>query len=143
MLGMFHYTLWGDKAEISFEESLKDLKEENSDIVRELLDIIEYNRSRIKSIEIEYEDDEIPLDIYASYSVQQIMVAFGKTKEDYMYPMREGALYIEEKNTDLFFITINKNEEDYLPSTMYNDYAKSSKFFNWESQSTIGVDRKK
>lgn len=47
---------------------------------------------------------------------------------------------MDGKNTDLFFITINKNEEDYLPSTMYNDYAINSELFNWESQSTIGVD---
>lgn len=140
MLGMFHYTIWGNKPEISYKESLKDLKQDNPDIVKELLDIIEYNREKIKSIEIEYEDPEIPMDIYASYSIQQIMAAFGKTKEDYIYPMREGVLYIEEENTDLFFITINKNEEDYLPSTMYNDYAKNSELFNWESQSTTGVD---
>src|SRR5699024_7700810 len=80
------------------------------------------------------------LDIYASYSIQQIMVAFGNTNENYIYPLREGTLYIKEKHTDIFFITINKNEEDYLPSTMYNDYAKNSELFNWESQSTIGSD---
>jgi len=140
MMGMFHYSIWGEKPKVSYKESLNDLKKDNPDIVRELLEIIQYNRKRIKAIEIEYEDREIPLDIYASYSIQQIMVAFGKTKEDYMYPMREGVLYIEEENTDLFFITINKNEEDYLPSTMYNDYAISSELFNWESQSTTGTD---
>ena len=140
MLGMFHYTMWGNKPEINYKQSLKDLKEGNRDIVMELLDIIDYNKSKIKAIEIEHEDKGIPLDIYASYSTDQIMVAFRKTKEDYKYPMREGAVYIEEENTDLFFITINKNEEDYLPSTMYNDYAKNSELFNWESQSTIGVD---
>lgn len=140
MLGMFHYTTWGNKPEISYEESLKDLKEDNPDIARELLDIIDYNKGKIKAIEIEYEDNEIPLDIHASYSVQQIMVAFGKSREDYEYPMREGVLYIEEEHSDLFFITINKNEEDYLPSTMYNDYAKNSELFNWESQSTTGVN---
>ena len=26
MLGMIHYTLWGDKAEISYEDSLEKLK---------------------------------------------------------------------------------------------------------------------
>lgn len=139
MLGMFHYTIWGKKPEVSYEESLKDLKVRNADIVKELLDIIDYNKKNMKNIEIEYEDDDIPLDIYASYSVQQIMVAFEKTKEDYEYPMREGALYVEDKHTDLFFITINKNEEDYLPSTMYNDYAKSSELFNWESQNIIST----
>lgn len=140
MLGMFHYTVWGNNPEVSYKESLEILREHNPDIVRELLDIIEYNLRNIKSIEIEYEDENIPLDIYASYSIQQIMVAFGKTKENYTYPMREGILFVEDKNSDLFFITINKNEEDYLPSTMYNDYAKSSELFSWESQSTTGVD---
>lgn len=138
MLGMIHYTIWGNKPEISYEQSLKDLKKYNIDIVKELIDIISYNEKNIKNIELKYED--LPLDIYASYNIDQIMVAFGKTKEDYKYPMREGVLYIEESHTDLFFITINKNEEDYLPSTMYNDYAKNSELFNWESQSTTGVD---
>lgn len=132
MLGMFHYTIWGNKPEISYEESLKDLKRDNPDIVRELLEIISYNLGRIKAIEIEYEEEGIPLDIYASYSVQQVMVAFGKTKENYKYPMREGAVYNEEEHTDIFFITINKNEEDHLSTTMYNDYDKSSELFNWE-----------
>ena len=140
ILGMFHYTIWGGKPEFSYEESLNDLKNENPDIVSELLDIIDYNRGEIKAIEIEYEDKEVPLDIYASYTTDQLMVAFGKTREDYKYPIREGVLYIEDKHTDLFFITINKNEEDYLPSTMYNDYAKSKDLFNWESQSTTGVN---
>lgn len=140
MLGMFHYTIWGNKPDISYEKCLNDLKNNNPDIVRELLDIIDYNKDKIKAIEIEYEDDEIPLDIYASYTTDQIMVAFEKTREHYKYPIREGVLYIEDKHTDLFFITINKNEEDYLPSTMYNDYAKSRELFNWESQSTIGIN---
>lgn len=140
MLGMFHYTIWGNKPEVSYKESLKELIEDNADIVRELLDIIDYNLGNIRSIEIEYEDEEIPLDIYASYNLQQLLVAFGKSTESRMFPLQEGVLYVKEKNTDLFFITINKNVEDYLPSTMYNDYAKNNELFNWESQSKIGVE---
>ena len=34
MLGMFHYTIWGNKPEQSYKESLKDLKLKNPDIVR-------------------------------------------------------------------------------------------------------------
>lgn len=117
-----------------------ELKEENQDIVKELLEIIDYNLSKLRVIEIPYEDEEIPLDIYASYTTNQIMVSFGKTTEDKLYSFREGVLYIKEKNTDIFFITINKNESDYLPSTMYNDYAISSELFNWESQSTTSVE---
>lgn len=140
MLGMLHYTVWGKKPAKTYKKSLLDLKVNNVDIVNELLEIIEYNLRKIKLVEIEYEEKEVPLDIYASYNIQQIMVAFGRTNERYEQPLREGVLYIEEKNTDIFFITINKMEEDYLPSTMYNDYAKNSELFNWESQSNTGVE---
>jgi len=140
MLGMIHYTIWGDKPEVSYEKSLRDLKKYNMDIVREILDIINYNKSKLKTIEIAYEDKKIPLDIYASYNIDQVMVALGKTTESHKFPMRQGVLYIEDKHTDLFFITINKNEEDYLPSTMYNDYAINSELFNWESQSTTSIE---
>lgn len=140
MLGMFHYTLWGKEPESSYMDSLRILKEENQDIVKELLDLIDYNLSKLKVLEIPYEDKDIPLDIYASYTTNQIMAAFGKATEEKQYSMREGVLFIKEKNTDLFFITINKNESDYLPSTMYNDYAISSELFNWESQSTTSVE---
>lgn len=140
MLGIFHYTLWGKGPESSYMQSLRILKKDNQDIVKELLEIIDYNLSKLRVIEIPYEDEEIPLDIYASYTTNQIMVAFGKTTEDKQYSFREGVLYIKEKNTDLFFITINKNQSDYLPSTMYNDYAISSDLFNWESQSTTSVE---
>jgi hypothetical protein len=57
-----------------------------------------------------------------------------------MYPFREGVHCFLEKNTDIFLVTINKNEEDYIPSTMYNDYAISNELFHWESQSRTSVD---
>jgi len=140
MLGMFHYTLWGKEPEKNYMDSLRILKNKNQDIVKELIEIIDYNLSKLKVIEIPYEDEEVPIDIYASYTASQIMVAFKKSNEEKSFSHREGVLYIKDRNTDLFFITINKNENDYLPSTMYNDYAISSELFNWESQSTTSID---
>lgn len=139
LLAMFHYTIWTDIPDKSYVDSVNRLKEYNKDLVREMLDIIDYNKKNIKNIEIPYNDKDIPLDIYASYSIEQVMAAFGKTTENKKYPMRQGVLYIKEKNTDLFFITINKNEEDYLPTTMYNDYAINKELFHWESQSTTSI----
>jgi hypothetical protein len=37
--------------------------------------------------------------------------------------------------TDLLFITLNKSEAPFSPSTRYNDYAISTQEFHWESQS--------
>lgn len=139
MLAIFHYTIWTDKPALSYRDSLKTLKEDNPDLVGELLEIIDYNKGKIKVLEEEYHR-EIPLDIHASYTLDQILAAFGKHTEKKKTSFREGVLYIKERNTDLLFITINKNEEDYLASTMYNDYAINRNLFNWESQSTTGVD---
>ena len=140
LLGMFHYTIWGKKPEKSYIESLEQLKRKNQNIVLELLDIIKYNKKSIKIKEINYEDASVPLDIYASYNLDQVLVAFGKSHETYEYPFREGVLYLEDHHTDIFFITINKNEEDYLPTTMYNDYAINNELFHWESQSRTSID---
>ncbi len=38
--------------------------------------------------------------------------------------------------TDVFFITLNKTEKDYSPTTMYDDYALDETHFHWQSQST-------
>ena len=56
------------------------------------------------------------------------------------YPLREGVLYIEEKKTDVFLITLNKVEKHFSPSTMYEDYAINDELFNWQSQSRTSID---
>lgn len=139
LLVMFHYTVWGKVPEKSFLDSLKRLKEENSDMVNELIEIIDYKLLQQNIVEKAYEDTDIPLDIYAKYSVDQVMAVFGKTTETHKYPFRQGVLYVEDKNTDLFFVTINKVEGDYLPTTMYNDYAIDNHRFHWESQGTTSI----
>jgi len=139
LLAMFHYTVWGKVPEVSFLDSLKRLKENNPDMVRELIEIIDYKLGHQKIIEKPYEDAEVPLDIYAQYSVDQVMAAFGITNENRKLPLVAGVYYVREKNTDLFFVTINKVEGDYLPTTMYNDYACDNHLFHWESQGATSI----
>ncbi len=43
-------------------------------------------------------------------------------------------------NSDLFFITLEKAEDHYSPTTMYRDYAISPDLFHWESQSLTSVE---
>lgn len=139
-LSLLYYTIWNEKPEVDFNTSFKTLKEEDPDMVKEILEILDYNLANLDRIEIAYKDDNIPLDIYANYHRDQILAAFGKSDENKKHSLREGILYIKEENTDLLFITLNKNEKDYVPTTMYNDYAINSKLFNWESQSTTSID---
>lgn len=41
---------------------------------------------------------------------------------------------------DTFFITLNKSEKDYSPSTLYEDYAINERLFHWKSQSRTTVE---
>ncbi len=34
------------------------------------------------------------------------------------------------------FVTLNKSDKDYSPTTMYNDYSINEDLFHWQSQST-------
>ena len=44
-------------------------------------------------------------------------------------------LFDETTNSDYFFVTLEKSEEHYSPTTLYKDYAISPTLFHWESQS--------
>lgn len=84
--------------------------------------------------------DEYPLDLYCSYTLDQILVALGKHTEQKRSHFREGVLYIAEKDLDVFFVTLNKSEKDYSPSTMYQDYSINEELFHWQSQSRTTVE---
>jgi hypothetical protein len=56
--------------------------------------------------------------------------------------VREGVLYIPEIPVDVFFVTLNKTEKEYSPTTMYEDYAVSENLFHWQSQSTTSAESK-
>jgi hypothetical protein len=49
---------------------------------------------------------------------------------------REGVLWHQPSHTDLLFITLNKSEALFSPSTRYRDLALGPSLFHWESQST-------
>ena len=48
-------------------------------------------------------------------------------------------LWAQEMQTDAFFVTLNKTERDYSPTTMYRDFALSPELFHWESQNATSV----
>ena len=63
----------------------------------------------------------------------QLLVAL-----DFLKPatVREGVKWLPEKQLDVFFVTLNKADKDYSPTTMYKDYSINESLFHWQSQST-------
>jgi superfamily II DNA or RNA helicase/HKD family nuclease len=51
-----------------------------------------------------------------------------------------GVVWSEPAATDAFFVTLQKTEQSFSPTTMYRDYALSPELFHWESQNATSVD---
>ncbi len=81
-----------------------------------------------------------PLNLHAHYSRDEVLAAFDVGSPGKPPSVREGVKWVEEHKIDLFFVTLNKSDKDYSPSTMYHDYAINRELFHWESQSTTSAE---
>lgn len=77
----------------------------------------------------------VPLYCHATYNRYEVLAALGLDGAR-IGNHREGVAWCEEARTDAFFVTLNKDDLQHSPTTMYRDYAISPELFHWESQST-------
>ena len=78
------------------------------------------------------------------YSFQkEILGAFEDIRKGKLYKPREGVYFNKATNCNILFVTFNKSEKEYSPSTMYKDYAISESLFHWQTQSNTGPSTKK
>jgi hypothetical protein len=82
----------------------------------------------------------VPLAVHARASLDEILAAFGRLRFDRSGRLRQGIDVDRITGSDLFFVTLEKAEDHYSPTTMYRDYAVSPDLFHWESQSTTSVE---
>ncbi|HEV7764088.1 MAG TPA: DUF3427 domain-containing protein [Thermoanaerobaculia bacterium] len=78
---------------------------------------------------------DVPLALHARYTRDEVFAALGRSTLAKPFSHREGPFWHAETNTDYFFITLEKSEKYYSPSTRYRDYAIAPELFHWESQS--------
>lgn len=81
-----------------------------------------------------------PLALHASYTRDEVLVALGRWTRNKQPEMREGVLHLPDIRADVFFVTLQKTERDYSPTTMYQDYAINERLFHWQSQSTTSAE---
>lgn len=81
----------------------------------------------------------IPLQVHASYTREEILGAFAASSVEAPLPLQTGVYWHQPSQTDLLFVTLQKTERDYSPTTRYLDYAVSETLFHWESQGTTSV----
>ncbi len=135
MFRMFYVSVWGDKAwdADTVKQNLAALAA-SPVMVEELQQLLDYQFR-----EIDFVDEPVnlgfacPLDLYCTYTRDQILTAM-----DFVSPtsVREGVKWLPDRKVDVFFVTLNKSDREYSPTTMYNDYSISRDLFHWQSQST-------
>ena len=137
MLQMLYVTIWGKAAEDWDSDEVLDNLYTLADspvLLHELMDLLRYRYEQIDFIDMPVPlGFDCPLDLHCTYTRDQLLVAMG-----FMKPatVREGVKWLPDKKLDVFFITLNKADKDYSPTTMYNDYSINSELFHWQSQST-------
>lgn len=82
----------------------------------------------------------VPLQVHATYTREEVLAGFGASTVTAPLPLQTGVYWHEDSQTDLFFITLQKTEKHYSPTTLYRDYAISERLFHWESQSIIAAE---
>lgn len=130
----FLLILWGNE-ELTSSEALLRLWGQ-SHVRSEIAELLEVLDDRATHLTFELPDHNIPLSVHARYTRDEVLAAIGRSSLEKRLSHREGPLWDPNTNTDYFFVTLEKTDKHYSPSTRYRDYALSPDIFHWESQST-------
>jgi len=137
LLTMFCFSIWNNNPPgQSLEENLSALKQ-NQVLLEEALGlialIIKKSETIVHKASLPF---PCPLSVHACYTRDEILSGLGFLTFEKRSTVREGVKYLPDIQTDIFFITLNKTEKEYSPTTMYKDYALDETSFHWQSQST-------
>ncbi len=141
---MCHYNFWDKSGTALNVKSLAAslLMLRNKPLQEELLAVLAILINRIHHQEMDLELlQPTALKVHSRYTREQILAAMGASTFAAKSPSREGVLAINEQNLECLFVTLNKSEKQFSPTTMYHDYAISEHLFHWQSQNSARPER--
>ena len=135
---MLYYTFYGEPVGksgfASIYEALLKLTEYDL-FCEEIVELCDYIMDNLEFKTMPIHDDYLGLRLHGCYTSEEVFILLGKqTQDKTMSGFASGVLSIDEINTELFFVTLNKSDKDFSVSTMYNDYFISERKFHWQSQ---------
>ena len=141
---MLYYDFFQDpNMFVSLIEGIKYIGN-NKTLINELKEVIEILIDKINHLESDLDlSYSCPIKLHSRYTREQILSGFGQNSFEKKSSSREGVLNIKEKNTELLFVTLEKTEDKYSPTTMYDDYAINDRLFHWQSQNSTKPDSPK
>ena len=144
---LFYYTIWMDtvdKVNHTFNLSIQDISDAVASLVsmkwfmEELYVLVELRLSQLsKTTQWISIDDEAEIELYGCYSADEIhLLLENKLGRWQVF----GTQYNTERKFAMVFVTINKSDKEYSPSTRYEDYAISPNQFHWQSMNSVRID---
>ncbi|MFM8285908.1 MAG: DUF3427 domain-containing protein [Planctomycetaceae bacterium] len=137
---MLHVSLWD---EVSLGWSLDEAQRRLGQNRSALADLREVLRHRLAAAPT-HPSGQLPrlsgpLTVHAPYTRAEVLVGLGYWSLARRPTQREGVLHLPGPRIDAFFVTLQKTEANYSPTTMYEDYLISPELFHWQSQSGTSV----
>lgn len=105
---------------------------------QEIAEIVSYLLANLNIKTTPIGSDIIPgLELYGCYTREEIFTLVGRQTDNLkMQGAASGVFNLPEHNATILFVTLNKSEKDFSPSTQYNDYLINEEYFHWQSQNT-------
>lgn len=137
---MFYYTMWLNPVEktnkdystyfSTIEEAIASLSSQ-AWIVEELQALIDIRIKSLNKTTRWFEvADGVDIELYGCYSADEIHLLLEDKPGRWQVL---GTQYNREKKFAMVFVTLNKSDKEYSPSTLYEDYAISQYQFHWQS----------
>jgi len=141
MLLMLHYDFWQKEGGFnSLEKSINQIGV-NTILVEEMKEVLEVLIENIDFKEIPIIlPFEQPLKLHSRYTRDQILAAFRFSNFEKKSSNREGTAEKKELNVEILFINLVKSDENFSPTTMYDDYAVNELLFHWQTQNSARPD---
>ena len=144
---MLYYNLFREEpckvGYASAEEALSELRSHTL-FKQEVLELTDYLLSELPFMTATIAPDlPLGLELHGSYTREEVFILFGRqTETKRMQGSMGGVFSIEERNLELLFVTLNKSDKDFSPSTQYDDYFISERLFHWQSPNTLAHDNR-
>ncbi len=142
-LGLMLFAILGGRGQPAAEaDQVINSVRESAELLREICDLLEILSDRIRTVPQPLDHaGKIPLSSHATYTLGEIMAAYRRTgSRGALVLPQTGVLWDEPTKTDLLFVTLEKSDKDYSPTTRYADYPISPTLFHWESQNSASPD---
>lgn len=122
-----------------FAEILAEVRSD-SEVCGEIAAILEVSSDKSRRLPMALASNlaQTPLHSHATYTRSEALIALGYASNPNAHVA--GVAWCESTQSDALFVTLNKSNKAFSPTTMYRDYALNEKTFHWESQNTTRAD---